>query len=227
MFNEGKLHRCRNGERRLRGKVLDPRRCSTTRRRLSDFTTNSPSRTSSRVSRRFTLSARKVTGCTSGRQPPNSGSLMYLKHGRCWMIVVNFAPNFDTLMVRGRRGNGSTRGLLSLKFLVLSLLFGLPGTGVAPARGAEGQNAPLPSVGPGSSFAIADFDGDQRPDLATVEGHQIGSSSKNYSIEFHLTASGWHAIQLVAPLAVSSSRGGMSRLHARAYGSPFPWPQTH
>jgi hypothetical protein len=50
-------------------------------------------------------------------------------------------------------------------------------------------------VGLTSSIAIADFDGDQRPDVASVEGE----SSTGYSIRFQLTAIGQQVIQFVAP----------------------------
>lgn len=113
--------------------------------------------------------------------------------------MASSASNFGILMVRDSCGTRSTGGILGLKYLVLSLLFGLLGSGVAAAKGAGGQNAPLPSVGSGASFAIADFDGDQRPDLASVEASRLGSSSMGYWIQFQLTASGRQAIQLVAP----------------------------
>lgn len=52
---------------------------------------------------------------------------------------------------------------------------------------------------PGPSFVIADFDGDQRLDLASIEGGQFESSSTYYWIRFQLTAVGPQAIQLLAP----------------------------
>ena len=113
--------------------------------------------------------------------------------------MVSFGPNFGILMVRNSCVTRSRRGFLGPKLLVLSLVFGLLGSGVAAAKGAVGQNAPPPSVGAGSSFVIADLDGDQRPDLATVEAGRIGSSSTDYWIQLQLTASGRQAIQLVAP----------------------------
>ena len=113
--------------------------------------------------------------------------------------MVYCASNSRTLMVRDSLRTRSTRGFVGLNFLVLAFLFGLFGSGVAAAAGTEVQNPPIASVGPGSSFAIADFDGDKRPDLASVEGGQIGSASTNYSIQLHLTTYGRQAIQFIAP----------------------------
>jgi hypothetical protein len=56
------------------------------------------------------------------------------------------------------------------------------------------------SLGINSFFAIADFDGDQKPDLATVEV-QRGSSSRitQYSIRFQLTAGIAQVFGVTAP----------------------------
>ena len=84
-----------------------------------------------------------------------------------------------------------------LRFSVLLFLFGLFASAAAAATGTDVQSAPVTSIGPGPSFAIADFDRDQRPDIASVG--QIGFSSTNYSIRFLLTGRGLETIQLVAP----------------------------
>ena len=51
----------------------------------------------------------------------------------------------------------------------------------------------------GLSFAIADFDGDQRPDLAGIEESPATTFQTDYRIEIHLSAAGNQMIQLVAP----------------------------
>src|SRR5712692_8148291 len=90
------------------------------------------------------------------------------------------------------------RGCCSLQFLVLFLLVGFVASRVAVA-GQDVPHVPIASLGAGPSFAIADFDGDKRLDLANVQGAQLGSASTTYSMQFHLTASGRQVIQLIAP----------------------------
>ena len=108
--------------------------------------------------------------------------------------MVDMEPKF----VR-RTSAAENRHALRNLFLWISLLvlFGFAGSGLAEA--ADVQSAPTASVGPGTSFAIADFDGDQRPDLASVDASRIGSSSTDYWVQFQLTASGRQAMQLFAP----------------------------
>jgi hypothetical protein len=51
-----------------------------------------------------------------------------------------------------------------------------------------------------SHFAIADFDGDLRPDLATVEASQSGSLDARYSIAFQLSSGVRHTLSITAPI---------------------------
>ena len=52
----------------------------------------------------------------------------------------------------------------------------------------------------GSPFAIADFDGDQRLDIATVQVGRVGVSDGQYWIHFRLSSGGKQLIPLTAPL---------------------------
>ena len=86
------------------------------------------------------------------------------------------------------------RGWLLL--IPVFLLFGLAGR--SPARPAEFPNAPGASVGPGAQFAIADLDGDLRPDLASIQAEPNSSGTTNYWIQLQLSTTGWQSIPVVA-----------------------------
>jgi len=81
--------------------------------------------------------------------------------------------------------------------LILSLFFGLVG-GIAAASG-DVPNPPVTSVGPGQQFAIADFDGDMHPDLASIQAGPNSSGTINYWIELQLSVSGLQTVRLLAP----------------------------
>jgi hypothetical protein len=80
----------------------------------------------------------------------------------------------------------------------LFLIFAL--AGASSARGSDFQRAPASSVGPGLPFAIADFDGDLRPDLARVQAGPSDSFRVDYWIQLQLTASGTQSINVFGPL---------------------------
>ncbi len=96
-----------------------------------------------------------------------------------------FAPSTARCAPRLRKGR-------ALGLLLFSLSLSLGQTARAET------NVPTSPRGPGLSFAIADFDGDQRPDLAAIEGG-TGSEATSYLIELHLSARGLQSIRLVAP----------------------------
>jgi hypothetical protein len=48
-------------------------------------------------------------------------------------------------------------------------------------------------------FAITDFDGDNRPDLASVDIGSHGSSLANYTIQLQLSTAGWQSLTLMGP----------------------------
>lgn len=81
--------------------------------------------------------------------------------------------------------------------LLLLLFFGL--VGGSAAANTDVRKAGTASNGPGFPFAIADFDGDLRPDLVSVQTGRSDFSHTDYSIELQLSALGRQSIQLIAP----------------------------
>jgi hypothetical protein len=78
-------------------------------------------------------------------------------------------------------------------------LFLLAGTMASAAAGADVPKPSITSGGPGLQFAIADFDGDHRPDLVGVQAGQSNVSHTNYWIQLRLSAAGQQTISIVAP----------------------------
>jgi hypothetical protein len=87
------------------------------------------------------------------------------------------------------------RTLILWAFLLL--LGGLGGNFAAHA--GEVQGGTNASSGPGLPFAIADFDGDRRPDVAKVEAGNNASGASGYWIQLQLSGAGRQSIQLDAP----------------------------
>jgi hypothetical protein len=81
-------------------------------------------------------------------------------------------------------------------FVLLGALitFAAAGTAAPPAPSAA------PSVEITTHFAIADFDGDSKPDLATVQVGQITASQARYWIDFELSAGSRQSIGIVGPV---------------------------
>jgi len=82
---------------------------------------------------------------------------------------------------------GSIAPLLALCFLALTA-----------AAGTKGATEVLSQSGAG--FAIADFDGDLRPDLATVEAGRTSASESRYWIHFELSTGTKQAVAVRAPV---------------------------
>jgi hypothetical protein len=70
--------------------------------------------------------------------------------------------------------------------------------GTVPAAEVPGAHAGSP--GPNLSFSVADFDGDSRPDLASVQYGTSDSSRAAYLIQLQLSAAGQQSFQIVAPV---------------------------
>ena len=90
--------------------------------------------------------------------------------------------------------------LSRILFLWIALLFafGIASTGTSWAAGIPSLQGT--SVGPGQQFAIADFDGDLRPDLASVRSGLNTTGSTNYWIDLQFSVAKRQSIQVVGPL---------------------------
>jgi hypothetical protein len=79
------------------------------------------------------------------------------------------------------------------------LLFFLGLVGGSAAAGVNVQIPSVTSLGSGPQFAIADFDGDFRPDFVSIQAGAIIPGGANYWIQLQLTSAGRQSIELVAP----------------------------
>jgi len=84
-------------------------------------------------------------------------------------------------------------------FLLLTLFLGWAGSVAAtPSSSAQSDpTRPLPAI---SNFTLADFDGDRKPDLASVEFNRFDSSKVRYSITVRLTTGDGQTVGVIAPL---------------------------
>jgi hypothetical protein len=83
--------------------------------------------------------------------------------------------------------------------LAFALLCFVGAAGSAHAASAGPQNWPSSSPQVTSQFAIADFDGDRRPDLATVQAGQSSSVDTQYWIAFQLSSGPRRTLGITAP----------------------------
>lgn len=82
--------------------------------------------------------------------------------------------------------------------------------------GMPPQDGTTLSVSRAPQFAIADFDGDSRPDLASVEVAQSESPNLHYVIAFRLTSGSQQSIGIAAP------KGGLQLRTQDVNGDSFP-----
>jgi hypothetical protein len=94
------------------------------------------------------------------------------------------------------------RGWFGLAWVYVLVLVAAPvvqAGGGGHARVDAGSAVAGHGVGPGSVVAIADFDGDLRPDSATVQPGRNATGRENYSIQLKFSAMGAQSMQLDAP----------------------------
>jgi hypothetical protein len=96
-----------------------------------------------------------------------------------------------------RQLNLSWPRAVSLAFAFLCVILGFAACGNAASTGP--QSWPVSSTQATSQFAIADFDGDNRPDLATVQVGHGSSSDTQYWIAFQLSRGSRQILGITAP----------------------------
>jgi hypothetical protein len=116
------------------------------------------------------------------------------RNGARECLVAEFSRKFDM-----RIQLGDTRRAARSPLLWVSLLVLFVSAGYDIAKGGAIQNAAAASAGPGLTVAFADFDGDHRLDLASIQDGHSTSETSTYWIHFQFSTGGRQSIQLVAP----------------------------
>jgi hypothetical protein len=139
----------------------------------------------------------RTTASFPSRSRRFSGALLNVivsERSGYWECAVNefvrkSGPRFEPSNIR--------QALRVVFFLVLLQLSVSAGANAAKSAGF--QNGTTLFSGPDLTIAIADFDGDRRPDSASVQTAGSASGSSTYWIQFQFSASGRESVQLVAP----------------------------
>jgi hypothetical protein len=140
------------------------------------------------------LVPRRDSGANAGRFPAGNGILAG-ENGAVRFQRLLFQLEF--MFSRIHKSLVLTRAPLRAG-LVFCFVLGVAGW--ANAAGTSTRQSPVMAAGFNSNFAIADFDGDRKPDLATVEVQKGNSSSATqYSIRLQLTAGGVQVFGVIAP----------------------------
>jgi hypothetical protein len=134
-------------------------------------------------------------------------SLTWMVSSRCWLRNVQVIEDgrlthrleiaMSALMKTLHQLNRSWPGAVSLAFRFLCVILGFAACGNAATSGP--QSWPVSSIQATSHFAIADFDGDNRPDLATVRVGHGSSSDTQYWIAFQLSRGSRQILGITAP----------------------------
>ena len=82
-------------------------------------------------------------------------------------------------------------------FLGILVFLGIPGRSAAETTGVD-DVSPTWSIA-SAAFTVADFDGDLRPDLATVQPGPYSGDGTHYSVQVRLSATAGQSIELIGP----------------------------
>jgi|SRR6185369_2912979 hypothetical protein len=102
--------------------------------------------------------------------------------------------------------NSAVRGLLDHRYAVMRFLYSclcllfFAGLLAGAASAADAPTAYVALAGPGQSFSIADFDGDSKPDLASIHDGRSDSTRADYWVQLQLTGAGRQIFQINAPI---------------------------
>ena len=111
-------------------------------------------------------------------------------------LVITDEGEFASMKVRMLVGKGS--GEMRVRFApLICCLIVLIGTAMVVAHPSSSRAISVPSM---PHFAIADFDGDNQPDFATVQLGQHDQMEGRYSIGFQLSTGSRQSILITAPL---------------------------
>jgi hypothetical protein len=113
-----------------------------------------------------------------------------------------YAPHKLECRIDLRDNSWALRGTVLWIFALL--LFGFAGRGTAQA--ADIRQVPVTAAGLGPQFAIADFDGDDLPDVVSIQPGQNASAADGCWIELRLSAAGRQSIHLPALVGVVEAR---------------------
>src|ERR1700738_666946 len=102
------------------------------------------------------------------------------------------------------------------RFILLAAFWAFAAFSSLLAVGARGAPASALPAQVATHFAIADFDGDSRPDLASVHVGQISSRITHYWIAFHLSGGPGQTVGITAPT------GGLQITSRDVNGDSFP-----
>jgi FG-GAP-like repeat len=111
-----------------------------------------------------------------------------------WLVVSGFESKFMRTL---RHRHLSWSHAISAAFALLCAIPGFaPCTNAAPSIP---QSDPVLSMQVTSQFAIADFDGDKRPDVATIQAGAGSSRDTHYWIAFQLSGGSRQTLGITAP----------------------------
>lgn len=82
-------------------------------------------------------------------------------------------------------------------FLGILVFLGIPDRSAAETTGVD-DVSPTWSIA-SAAFTLADFDGDFRPDLATVQPGPYNGDGTHYSVQVRLSATVGHSIEVIGP----------------------------
>lgn len=111
-----------------------------------------------------------------------------------WLVAAGFESAFMRTL-RQRNISWSNAIIAAFAYLCAVLCFALCGK-AAPSIPRSGPASSLQVI---SQFAIADFDGDRRPDLAIVQVGQDSSRDTQYWIAFQLSGGSRQTLGITAP----------------------------